>query len=218
MYNSQKMLSEAKMQMYAAIYCNQTDKSHGLKHVLKVWQQSITIYDRSEDPISLLPEFASGRAPWQKTELDLLYLEIGACLHDALDGKYHQPLSKEQIEAMITKHYPQEVVKFGMFIMDNISWSKEQKGQLNEHPTHYVLQWIISDADRLFAIGKSGIKRCIEYQSSHGYSIPKVVVEHCHEKLYKIPAFMRLGVTLDIIAEQRLMDPIDNYVQSNSTL
>jgi HD superfamily phosphodiesterase len=56
---------------------------------------------------------------------------------------------------------------------------------------------IVSDADKLEAIGEAGIKRCLEYQihkykeDSPNQEIPhsqliKQVVEHAHEKLLRL--------------------------------
>ena len=41
---------------------------------------------------------------------------------------------------------------------------------------------IISDADKLEALGEVGLRRCMQFSEAHNGN----VIEHCHEKLLKL--------------------------------
>jgi uncharacterized protein len=74
-------------------------------------------------------------------------------------------------------------------IINNISYSQEIKGKrktLSEAGGGRMYQDIVSDADKLEAIGTVGIERCIAYTRKCGGVIPADVVKHCHEKLLKL--------------------------------
>ena len=79
-----------------------------------------------------------------------------------------------------------------------MSWSKEdklrKKSGIENAPVYEpsfpeelktYLQ-ALRDADRLEAIGKIGVERCIMFNNSRGNKFPDDVIQHCHDKLLRI--------------------------------
>ena len=88
-------------------------------------------------------------------------------LHDVRDHKYSNSISHEELENFIltiSLDYLQIICK----MIDNISWSKEASD-------------IVSDVDRLEALGKIGIERCEIFTREYGGLVPVNVITHCHE-------------------------------------
>mmetsp|Transcript_89352 Transcript_89352/g.161238 ORF Transcript_89352/g.161238 Transcript_89352/m.161238 type:complete len:114 (+) Transcript_89352:1-342(+) len=79
-----------------------------------------------------------------------------------------------------------------MMIIDNISFSKEKREGLDlqglEKRGLLLLRDIVSDADKIDALGDEGLERCFEYTryANPGACPPEIeqlVREHCIEKL-----------------------------------
>jgi len=130
-----------------------------------------------------------------ETIADTDMIETAALLHDVLDHKYIESAeaNRPELEAFLTKHGGLHVV---MNIIDTVSYSKEKKSREANtippfaHLDEPVLTYrhIVSDADKIDALGPIGLKRCIQYtlesQSNHN---PELVVQkvllHLQEKL-----------------------------------
>jgi uncharacterized protein len=115
-------------------------------------------------------------------------LNFASMLHDVCDHKYPQSISKDALysfifDNMTCKTKSEQTIK----IINNISYSKEAKGlrEQFDHPYNIYLD-IISDADRLEALGKIGIERCIEFTKTYNGRIPEDVIQHCHDKLLRL--------------------------------
>ena len=108
------------------------------------------------------------------------------------DHKYPESIPRAELDAFIVKQLGQEKAQDVIFLIDNVSFSKEdkvRKGLAPEVPVPDHLKVyldVLRDADRLEAIGQVGIDRCIAYSNAIGRKVPEEVVEHCHEKLLRL--------------------------------
>lgn len=142
------------------------DDSHNYNHAEKVAQNANIImlhYDHQSPVITDL-------------------VPIVAWLHDVCDHKYPESIKEEELIEFIDSIIPEErdnIIK----IINNISWSKERKCQREQfqYPYNMILD-IVSDADRLEAIGKVGMERCIAFGKAKNPGLEKVA-QHCEEKL-----------------------------------
>ena len=137
------------------------DKSHGIDHIQKVLKNVQKI---SEDYIFSTRE--------------KIILRACALLHDAYDHKYFQ---KEEGITHIRKKITNDLTQFGLswneiqiifIIINSISFSKEKEKRLKENNIYYELTQllspsminirnIVSDADKIEALGVEGINRMI---------------------------------------------------------
>lgn len=146
------------------------DSSHDVNHAIAVYENALDI--------------AENDYPFANKKI-LMY----ACLlHDVCDHKYEHSVSKEERDKFIHKQlnnlqHSQCVID----VIENISYSQEVKGKRKtlEYPG-CIYQDIVSDADKLEAIGKIGLDRCIAFTVARRGKVPDEVVDHCHEKLLKL--------------------------------
>lgn len=145
------------------------DGSHDFAHILRVARVLETLIVSKSEKFSFSDE-------------DLLVARLGCLLHDVDDHKYQAFPEKEgraeQILREATSTFPSTVsdrVKDRvLFLIENVSWSKEQKvvNELGrEHFESEVIQRepmleLVQDADRLDAIGALGIARCFAFGGS----------------------------------------------------
>ena len=105
-----------------------------------------------------------------RTLPDLFLVQVAALLHDVPDHKYdkngilHVSMKNLLENTPILKDICKEVI----WIVDNVSWSREVQMQgknLVEHAYDQIgyARDIVSDADKSLAIGLKGYKRCLEY-------------------------------------------------------
>jgi HD superfamily phosphodiesterase len=152
------------------------DDSHNHVHMKKVVTNSFEIIDNDEEIRKKILEYP---------QIIKLVMIVG-WLHDVRDHKYPNSITQEELESFIHQ-VDLDNIDVICKIISNISWSKEARGQreLFEEPYQTVLD-IVSDADRLEALGKIGIERCEIFTREHGGSVPIDVIIHCHEKLLRI--------------------------------
>jgi HD superfamily phosphodiesterase len=160
--------------------------------------------------------------------LDPEYLAIAmdvitvAWLHDVCDHKYdHDGTLEQQLDVFGTIHIPnykeiKQVIKL-------TSYSSENKAMIAKTPIDYekllgnhyaIVRHIVSDADKLEAIGSIGIERCIEYiyhmnPSITANELNKAVHIHANEKLLRLKdEFIRTttGKRLAIPLHQEMID------------
>ncbi len=152
------------------------DESHGLNHHLAVNSNVAAILDHD----------------------DGIYLRtlchLAALLHDVVDHKY--PATLERNTAALEKFLLDAVgqddsVKI-MWIIDNISYSKEAKFGRPRNENRYVQRArdIVSDADKIEALGPDGIKRCFTFQRTQNITAPDSVIhmsviKQCREKFIR---------------------------------
>ena len=151
------------------------------------------------------------------SDYDARILSYTAMLHDVCDHKYPESIPRSELVEFIKKNLTTVDSDIIMKIIDNISFSKENKGLTETLPEPYnVYLMAIADADRLEAIGEVGVRRCIEFTSSHGGKVPEDVVKHCHEKLLRLlPENFIKSKKAKEMAEP-LHEVIVKYVQDNS--
>ena len=129
------------------------DESHDINHHVNVFKNAVVIFENicSKKIIE---------------SLNFYVVMYASLLHDTVDYKYKNNL--EQKKETLTK-FLQRKLFYGWFTVDwiinNISYTKEVINGYPHHVNHTVevLRDIISDADKLDAIGQIGIDRCRQY-------------------------------------------------------
>ena len=178
--------------------CKDRDESHSVDHLLNVTYKSLIIFNQMISNGQIIP---------LETMEDVITCAI---LHDVADYKYdtEEKLAK-QVKAFINQlcecHKISKTSSEDLWwIIDNLSFSKEKKaGSLkNLIKNTYnnssfsskliLIRNIVSDADRLEAIGKNGITRCIMYGKHANPGVDKaslklLVKKHADEKLLMMP-------------------------------
>ena len=162
------------------------DESHGVKHHLDVYQNAILIFS----DLNLLEDKSVSSGDYYHMLDIIIYSSL---LHDTIDHKY--PNNLEEKIRKVNEFLNLVDPKAGdiKWIMDNISYSKEAKFGYPIHPNKYVqlARDIVSDADKLEALGEIGLRRCYEFcqvinPNANKSELTKMVVQHCHDKLLKI--------------------------------
>lgn len=123
--------------------------SHDWKHFVAVLKNAITI---------MYSEEFSGQ------ELDIIIIIYAALLHDVCDYKYEMlwKITPRDLRAFIVDNIGEYKAAMVTEIIDNISCSKERRGRrLSVHEPYLS---IVSDADKIEALGKSGIGRCFAHK------------------------------------------------------
>ena len=165
--------------------CKDRDPSHGYNHMKQVKENSMIIYHGENI-----------NDPYIKN-----LCKIVAWLHDVADHKYDKDNQLEHIiKKFLSEHFPEDS-KLIWDIIQRISYSKEVKqGKIDWLLTlgekGCIVRNIVSDGDKLEAIGKIGIERCVEfskeqYYKNNGENIPtKLLIDevckHSDEKLLRL--------------------------------
>jgi uncharacterized protein len=96
---------------------------------------------------------------------NLRIIEAAALLHDTVDSKLFIDTQKQatKVRDILTQNaYSPSESQAVLQIITTMSWHLHTEGSLS------LEQKIVTDADRLEALGAIGIIRCIEYGSAHG--------------------------------------------------
>lgn len=150
-----------------------------------------------------------------KNQYDEKLLTYIAMLHDVCDHKYSNGISKNKLSKFISTNLSAENEKIIMKIIENISFSREDRGLKEIMPEPYEDYLIaVSDADRLEALGSRGLERCITYTITHGGKNPEDVIKHCNEKLLRLLPENFIKSELGRKMAEPLHDYIQNYVDS----
>lgn len=148
----------------------------------------------------------------------LLYTSL---CHDICDHKYPNSISKNKLYEFLSEHMNDQMANDAMEIIDNISYSKEEKNRKkycvhelqNEQLNDYMIA--ISDADKLEALGKTGIERCTEFTKSRGGKVPEDVIKHCHDKLMRLlPEYFiksKIGRRMAIPLHNQIVEYVKNH-------
>jgi len=188
------------------------DPSHGEEHM---WRVCCNAYHIAKDFEARGLPLSSSFAP----ETALRIVALAAMVHDTIDHKYpgevtHSQLEEELACILMTRtsvkdsannnnnnndsnadcdgHVKKDVAAI-MTIIDNISYSKEKR---EGYPHHLggalgTMRDVVSDADKIEAIGRVGIERCIEY-TRHAHpeydskEMAREVLAHVEEKLLNL--------------------------------
>lgn len=166
------------------------DESHGICHFKRVRSTAIKI---AEEEIKQNAKFEVLATP---DFCPMKVIELAALGHDVLDHKYVS-VEKQVEEGLHMRMFLRDAgvteleIEAVMLIMANVSFSKEKAGKLEVDALNargwMVLRDIVSDADKIDAIGEEGLARCFEYTRStvngDEGKIDRLVREHCTEKL-----------------------------------
>ena len=167
------------------------DESHGVVHMNQVKNNAIQIWDIEKEKH---PDLNINRISHLITAV--------ALLHDVADHKYGD--IEKQTELMrneLQKYFEGHDVLLILEVINKISYSKEakirQKGVIPTWeelgPEGKVVRNVVSDADKLEAIGIIGVIRCMQFtveklrEKGEPISASILVnrlVEHGHEKLF----------------------------------
>jgi HD superfamily phosphodiesterase len=180
--------------------CADRDESHGHEHMYKV----------ACNTLIMMPYF-------ELSTMDKMICITCAWLHDVCDHKY-DPSDEltDKLKRFLDDIFTNvELTDLIVNIIDRISYSKENKEYV-KGVTYDNLDWhtvlvyngksyveirnIVSDADKLEALGEIGAKRCIQYiveRNYHDVSIEDIddeacdiirnlFIEHCDEKLLRL--------------------------------
>jgi len=172
------------------------DASHDVHHAMAVWEWCKVIGR------STLPPGRWDRWSW--------VLECSAKLHDVWDHKYRgRPgvVTRKQRNDFVRDQLGLSPADAHMVLLicDNVSWSRQVRGERDYHfrklswldrmlcrhdvwEEWRVLLDIVADADRLEALGETGLLRCRTYQKArdpglNDDSLDWAVVKHAEEKL-----------------------------------
>jgi len=184
--------------------CKNRDESHGYSHMENVAKNACWILNHL-----------------QGIDHERLVNKVLAVawLHDVNDHKYHDIQNAEQkmcefLQTLFSESEMNDIMR----IISYISYTKEQNAIEKGNPINFekelgypscLIRHIVSDADKLEAIGKIGLVRCRKYNTElyfhkHGIAIPqeelkKIIIYHAKEKLLRIKdEFIRTKPGLDL--------------------
>jgi hypothetical protein len=197
------------------------DESHDINHHFDTLQNTINIVNKEFEKLT----------PTDDSQLLRFLTFISAFIHDTIDPKYPDKLhSKKILVEQFLKNYCEKYYKHSAqyidWIINNMSYSKEKKlrdkGLTKEFHKYYIVNYsrnIVSDADKLEAIGEIGIRRCREFTKTHNNiksvdEIDKLVVEHCHDKLkHLLPSYIvtKAGKEIGKSRHQIILNFIEQY-------
>ena len=137
---------------FVNIACKDRDESHGLQHMIDVTKNACLIsydMDLSVDT-------------WKK-------IIISSMLHDVLDHKYeHNEELSDKVSRFIDVVIPEHKNKIYL-VINSISFSKEAKEGMRYfekdlgNSEWIVVRDIVSDADKIEALGEIGFNRCVKF-------------------------------------------------------
>lgn len=206
-----------KLSAFVSEACEDREPSHGHHHMMKVAKGAVKIYSElRKNDVS------------NSQEVNLIL--ISAWLHDVTDHKYigSNPSLVCMLNNFLNKHFDEKIVKNVKLIIENISYSKEKKikdlmGEViweDFLPKEIVeLRHIVSDADKLEALGLGGIRRCREYTMEQNpdaseSEINKKVTKHANEKLFNLMSdYIRTipGKIMALPLHQEMMVELNGY-------
>lgn len=163
--------------------CHGRDESHGYNHMVSVKDRSLYIYKK-------LGEIN------ERIEMLIIY---SAMLHDVADHKYDKNGKlREIVLGFLNDNYKDEAILI-INIIDRISYNKEYRLITDNKELDWekvlgydglLVRNIVSDADKLEALGKNGIHRCIIFTSICINNPQKILMRSikysiCHLSKYK---------------------------------
>jgi HD superfamily phosphodiesterase len=203
---------EQKLESFCAAATKGREPSHGVEHMTKVRQNAEKIFDQLA---------ASGEYPSMMNPQMRKMALAAAQFHDIADHKY---VSVEEINSMgieeeFRKYFSDKASASLMKVIDAVSFSKERKlreaANAPTVPISFVptlgnagslLRDIVSDADKLEAIGSIGVKRCLQYTRES--TLKKTNVEPTQDELLK---------ELIIHGEEKLFTMLKNtYIRTSA--
>ena len=180
------------------------DESHAHAHMKKVAMNSIEILLKLND-FSLI------------NDKNYKLITFSSWLHDISDHKYDSDGKLKKIrDEFIQEFCNDKETNLIIDIIESVSYSKEKKEIDKGTPINWkkkfgeyeIIRNIVSDADKLEAIGKIGIIRCIEYSN------------HINKKKYKNKTELEINEIIknDVNkhAQEKLLKLKDNFIHTKS--
>ena len=182
---------------FVKMVCADRDESHGYEHMKAVAETSRMLVQT---------DFEEPDAPM------LIDVITAAWLHDVADHKYDKDGT---LDASLDEFGYKHIDNFDDIkkVIKLVSYSSENKAILSGEPLNYekllgchytLVRHIVSDADKLEALGKIGIERAIEYtrNANPGRSDEEIVADvkkHADEKLLRLAdEFIRTPIAIAI--------------------
>jgi len=169
------------------------DDSHGKSHIYKVRDNSVFILHNLNECEQELISLTN------LTSIQILNIvEIAALFHDAWDHKYIENeeeivFAKQFIRNHLKNYISNEHIDIIYDIIDNISFTKEKNDKKQNLGKYEILRTIVSDGDKLEALGNVAIERMITYRKhllDNGKNLENDLIthmrKHCQEKLFKL--------------------------------
>lgn len=128
-----------------------------------------------------------------------------AYMHDVNDSKYctdHHP--KMIYRLMSSFGADEEMSQLVDTIVNHVGYDRElAEGHTDAYKKIFTMpeMQIVQDADRLDALGAIGIARAFYFSANKNRTMANVI-EHFHEKLYKIPYMMKTSQAKEIALER----------------
>ncbi|KAJ1446686.1 hypothetical protein M885DRAFT_577253 [Pelagophyceae sp. CCMP2097] len=215
----------AAVTTYVRRACLLRDASHGLEHAQRVRDTALEL-------LKAIPDVVAAAAA---AGLDAHgVIEAAALLHDVCDHKYVDEeteagrlaiFERDGLLSMLLDASNAGAVKA---IIAEVSYSREDKRARNgleplwlalDEPVR-TLRHVVSDADKIDALGASGLRRCFDFRAAHAGKAPAAdavadatpvdiqeVAQHCDEKLLRLlPLFIRTE------AGKRLAQPAHDFM------
>lgn len=174
------------------------DPSHDILHVGRVVRVALELAevewagDFGNSPEMLEMEDIEKNAFMQMVALTALCHDVGD--HKYQDSERLKGLVFDELSKVMGVEVAEDVLEIG----GHVSWSKEKR-EIREfgiefrfpNPVHQAILSCVQDADRLDAIGAVGFARCVAFGAANGRQGFQRVIDHWHEKLKRIPDFMK---------------------------
>ncbi|MHA2002349.1 MAG: HD domain-containing protein [Promethearchaeota archaeon] len=171
----------SKIKTFAASFYDKSDDLHGLPHIQRVLRNSHRIYSKEG-------------GNWNLIETIIWLHDIGR-RDEKLQKNHHAQYSAELAQNLFQKlKIPedlQEKITHGI-LAHSFSIGGKPK---------FLEAKIVSDADKLDALGAVGIFRVCAYQALHHQGINEVLA-HCDDKLFKLIDLMFLPTSKKIAKER----------------
>lgn len=219
-FYQQNKLVKHQFGVFVKEICAKRDESHGWKHMKKVFKTACVIFVKE------------GYHKHQDSDKIFTYVMYISLLHDVADHKYDKDgILKKKLNRFLMNHLNKQdldeyekdldVIQKGI---DFISYSTEKKLMLNnlDHRKIWlnklgnlglIARDIVSDADKLEALGKIGFERCRQVTIErlglkteqevfkHENEIMRNVEQHAQEKLFELKNHFIVTKTGKILAE-----------------
>lgn len=181
MYIANHLPEDIELQQFVKARTIHREKSHGYDHLYRVSRNAVHL---------------SIHLPIETQRLALL---VG-WLHDLMDHKYLHDHYEQDIRHFLKQHgYSEEWI---LDIIERISYSREISNgtkdwytTLNMHGV--AIRHIVSDADKIDAIGLEGLERCKNYiREKNSYKTEEQIIRdmklHAEQKLIRLaPEYIR---------------------------
>ncbi|ARF10984.1 hypothetical protein Hokovirus_3_257 [Hokovirus HKV1] len=208
-----------KLEKYVYYTCYDREDSHGHGHMKQVAKNSLYLWYIMNFRVP------NGRIPDEETFGTILIAV--AWLHDVADHKFDKSgILKNDVRKFLTDNIP-TYAEIIMELVDRISFSKQKAiedlhGKINWNDLlgeeFALIRNIVSDSDKIEAIGYGGITRCLQYGHEVSKTKNKVEVinhlkEHAEQKLLKLHDHYILtneGKKISKLLHQEFCDILNN--------